>query len=258
MANGVKWIKIVTDIFDDEKILLIEQMPEHDSIIVIWFKLLTLAGKQNNCGVFMFQSTMPYTDEMFAAIFRRPLNTVRLSLDTFERFGMIERINGAVTIPNWEKHQSLDKLEKIRADGRRRFSEYKARQKALAEKDANVSTNVSANVSLTATNATDIEGEKEEEIDKEPDKSESGEPINLARHSAKRHKYGEYKNVLLDDRSLDIWQHECPEWQEYIEKMSNYCARTGKKYGNYLAALRNWYRRDHEQPETKTYEEAAY
>ncbi len=48
----VKWIKIVTDIFDDEKILLIESMPEHDAIIVIWFKLLCMAGKTNNSGVF--------------------------------------------------------------------------------------------------------------------------------------------------------------------------------------------------------------
>ncbi|MDR7856641.1 phage replisome organizer N-terminal domain-containing protein [Tissierella sp.] len=33
----VKWIKIVTDIFDDDKVLLIESMPEADGIIVIWF-----------------------------------------------------------------------------------------------------------------------------------------------------------------------------------------------------------------------------
>ena len=44
----VKWIKITTDIFDDEKILLIETLPDADAIIVIWFKLLCLAGKQNN------------------------------------------------------------------------------------------------------------------------------------------------------------------------------------------------------------------
>ena len=43
----IKWIKITTDIFDDEKILLIESLPEADSIIVIWFKLLCLAGKMN-------------------------------------------------------------------------------------------------------------------------------------------------------------------------------------------------------------------
>lgn len=51
--SEVKWIKIVNDIFDDEKILLIESMPEADSLIVIWFKLLCFAGKQNNNGVFL-------------------------------------------------------------------------------------------------------------------------------------------------------------------------------------------------------------
>ena len=82
----VKWIKICTDIFDDEKILLIENMPEADSIIVIWFKLLCLAGKQNNGGVFMLNDKIAYTEEMLATIFRRPLNTVRLALKTFETY----------------------------------------------------------------------------------------------------------------------------------------------------------------------------
>ena len=49
----VKWIKITTDIFDDEKILMIETLPSADTILVIWFKLLALAGKSNNNGVFM-------------------------------------------------------------------------------------------------------------------------------------------------------------------------------------------------------------
>ena len=40
----VKWIKITTDIFDDEKILLIESLPDAYAIITCWFKLLCLAG----------------------------------------------------------------------------------------------------------------------------------------------------------------------------------------------------------------------
>ena len=35
----VKWIKIVTDIFNNRKIKQIETMPDADSILVIWFKL---------------------------------------------------------------------------------------------------------------------------------------------------------------------------------------------------------------------------
>lgn len=131
--SDVKWIKIVTDIFDDEKILLIESMPDADSLIVIWFKLLCLAGKQNNGGVFMINDRIHYTDEMFATIFRRNVNTVRLALDTFERFGMIEKINDTVTIPNWEKHQQLDALEMGREKTRLRVAKHRERQKMLAQ-----------------------------------------------------------------------------------------------------------------------------
>lgn len=128
----IKWIKIVTDIFDDEKILLIESMPEADSIIVIWFKLLCLAGKTNNGGVLMLNDRIPYNDEMLATIFRRPINTVRMALDTFENFGMIERINNTVTIPNWEKHQNTEKLGDMKEQNRERQKRFREKQKRLA------------------------------------------------------------------------------------------------------------------------------
>ena len=87
---SVKWIKIVIDVFDDEKMMLIDALPERDGIIVVWFKLLCLAGKQNNGGVLMLNDRIAYTDEMLSTIFRRPINVVRLALNTFEEFGMIE------------------------------------------------------------------------------------------------------------------------------------------------------------------------
>lgn len=138
----------MTDIFDDDKILLIESMPDADSIIVIWFKLLCLAGKQNNSGVFLLNGRIAYTDEMFATIFRRPLNTVRLALKTFEQFGMIEIINDTVTIPNWEKHQKLDALEASREATKVRVARYREKQKLLAD-----SGNVTSNVTVTDSNA---------------------------------------------------------------------------------------------------------
>lgn len=141
----VKWIKIVTDIFDDEKMLLIESLPERDGIIVIWFKLLCLAGKQNNNGVFMFNDKIPYTDEMLATIFRRNINTVRLALSTFENYGMIEIINNTITIPKWEKHQSLEGLQMAREQTRKRVEKYRQRQKEIA-------CNVTSNVTDTVTN----------------------------------------------------------------------------------------------------------
>ena len=127
----VKWIKVTTDVFDDEKILLIESLPEADSIIVIWFKLLCLAGKMNNSGVFTMNN-LAYTDKMLATIFRRKETTVQLALQTFEQFGMIEIIEGVITIPNWGKHQSLEQLEARREYQKQYHREYRKKQKMLA------------------------------------------------------------------------------------------------------------------------------
>jgi predicted phage replisome organizer len=155
----VKWIKITTDVFDDEKILLIESLPEADSIIVIWFKLLCLAGKQNNSGVFLMGDKIAYTDKMLATIFRRKETTVQLALQTFEQFGMIELIDGVITIPNWEKHQSIDRLEKIKEQTRARVAKHREKQKLLSR-------SVTDSVTVTQGNATDKIREDKIRIDK--------------------------------------------------------------------------------------------
>lgn len=157
----VKWIKITTDIFDDEKMLLIESLPEADSIIVIWFKLLCLAGKMNNSGVFMMNDRIAYTDKMLATIFRRKEATVQMALKTFEQFGMIEIIDGVITIPNWGKHQNLDQIKSKKEYMKNYMREYRAKQKQLTCK-SNSKTNSKANVSEA-----DKERDKEREIERD-------------------------------------------------------------------------------------------
>ena len=142
----VKWIKITTDIFDDEKILLIESLPDAYAIIVCWFKLLCLAGKQNNSGVFMM-GRIAYTDKMLATIFRMKEATVTMALQTFEQFGMVEIVDGVITIPNWGKHQNLDQLESKKEYMRNYMKEYREKQKALTTGKTSRKTNSKANVS---------------------------------------------------------------------------------------------------------------
>lgn len=162
----VKWIKITTDIFDDEKILLIESLPDAYSIIVVWFKLLCLAGKMNNSGVFMMNNQIAYTDKMLATIFRMKESTVQLALQTFEQFGMVEIVDGVITIPNWGKHQNLDQLEKKKVSQREYMRQYREKQKLLSCNTYSKA-NSKANVSRPEE---DIEEEKEEEKEKERDK----------------------------------------------------------------------------------------
>ena len=157
----VKWIKITTDIFSDEKMLLIEQLPDADTIIVIWFKLLCMAGRDNNNGIFLMNNKLPYTEEMFATLFRRPLNTVRLAMATFEAYGMIDIIDDVFTLVNWEKHQNLEGLEKIKEQNRIRQQKRRERQKqALLE-----------NNHVTSRDRHALEVDIEEEIEVEKDKN---------------------------------------------------------------------------------------
>ena len=59
-----------------------------------------------------------------------------------------------------------------------------------------------------------------------------------------KHKYGQYKNVLLSDDEMESLKKEFPDYQERIERVSAYCASTGKSYKNYLATIRNWARKE--------------
>ena len=234
--SEVKWIKIVTDIFDDEKMCLIESLPSADSIIVIWFKLLCLAGKNNNSGVFLMNDRIAYTDEMLATVFRRDVNTVRLALDTFERFGMIEIIDGVITIPNWNKHQTLDSYEKRKERDRVYQAERRAKQKALVQKSTDSSTDASADSSTDCSSDVGF-SDIDKDIDKEKDIN-----ISSSKEKPKKKKYGEYKHVSLTEDEYNRLVSDYGEQAvlEGIRNVDEYCEEKGKTYKNYNLTLRKW------------------
>lgn len=241
----VKWIKITTDIFSDEKILLLEQMPDADSLLVIWFKLLCMAGKENNYGVFIMRNKMPYTEEMLATIFRRPLNTIRLALATFEAYGMIDIEDDIIVIPNWEKHQNIEGMEKIREQNRIRKQRQRERQKQqLLENSHDMSRDGHATDKIRI-DKNRIEEEKNR-IDNNNILSDSDEPEQPTPKKTKpvKHKYGEYNNVLLTDEELEKLNAEYEDLDERIERLSSYVASTGKSYKSHYATIRNWARKD--------------
>ncbi|MBR1383337.1 MAG: hypothetical protein IJ555_05935, partial [Ruminococcus sp.] len=60
-----------------------------------------------------------------------------------------------------------------------------------------------------------------------------------------RHKYGEYKNVLLSDEELEKLKNELPgSYKDYIERLSEYMASKGTSYKSHFATLRSWARKD--------------
>jgi predicted phage replisome organizer len=225
----VKWIKLTVDMFDDEKIKIIQSMPEGDTLLVVWIKLITLAGKTNDGGYVYISEGMPYTDEMLSIIMNKPLNTIRLALDTFTKLGMIEADFKGIYLLNFEKHQSLDKLEKLKEQNRLRVAKYREKQKQLE-------CNVTSPLQVTQSNAIDIDKDIDIEIDKE--------------NNNKR------KNFVKP--TIEEVQEYCTQRNNNIdaENFIDYYEANGWKVGknpmkDWKAAIRTWERRNTKQPTRK-------
>ena len=146
----VKWIKIVTDIFDNKKIKQIEKIPNGDTILVIWFKLIVLAGVTNDDGLVYITDEIPYNSETLSNEFNKPLNEIKIALDIFQKFKMIEIIDDFIRLKNWQQYQNVDGLEKIREQTRLRVQKHRENQRLTLENDK---CNVTRNVTVTQSNA---------------------------------------------------------------------------------------------------------
>lgn len=248
--SNVKWIKIATDIFNNKKIRLIESMSKGDAIIIIWFKLLMLAGDINEDGNIILTEDIPYTEQMLATLFNRPLSIVRLALKTFEDYQMIDIEDGIIHVTNWEKYQSIEGMEKIREQSRIRTARCREKRKTECNATCNATSNVTvtqenitpnatpnatSNANVTPCNALDIDIEidKEKDIEKEKNLSskvedviaylneKTGKSFKGSTASTKKHISGRLnEGYTLEDfkRVIDI---KCEQWLK-DSKMSGY------------------------------------
>lgn len=169
MAEGMKWIKLATNIFDQGKIKLIMKMPAGDTIIAIWLQILTHCGKECQDGILRISSDVPYTSDMLAMIFGREPATTKLALETFQRLKMIEVIDGVYCLPNWSKYQSPDKYEINRAKDRKRLQEWRKKQKEKSELPQITTSSENETFHETFQKQNETGTEIEEEVDKEED-----------------------------------------------------------------------------------------
>jgi len=220
--SDITWIKLSTGIFDDEKIKLIESLPESDSMLVIWVKLLVLAGRVNAGGHIFLTSDLPYTDEMLAAIFNRPLNTIRLALGTFDKYGLIEVTARGLFITNWAKYQNIEGMDRVREQGKLRIAKFRDKQKLLTPCNEAVTLR---NVTVTQQNRIDKDKNKNR-----ADKKERGNKIQFA------------ERVLLFQEEFDklVVQFGEQGTQYRITKLSRYKQSKGKEYKSDYATILNW------------------
>ena len=209
------YLKLKENYFDDDSIVLLESMQDGVLYSNILLKLYLKSLKHG--GRLQLDEDIPYTAQMIATITRQQIGTVERALQIFLKLGLVEVLeSGTFYMSNIELliGQSSTEAERKRAA--------RLQNKALSAPRTKVG-------HLSDIRPPEIELEKEIEIKREIEK---GRPA---------HAYGRYQNVFLTDEEMADLQASFPAvWEQYIEKLSEYMASTGKRYQSHAATIRRW------------------
>lgn len=175
-------------------------------------------------------------------------DTVRVLLDRFEnKYGMIlfSPTTNEVAIKNFLRHSIVKGGKPVEDCIKKEMSKVKDRT-LLNKVFGHISDKDDVNETVKKII---LEYEKENENDNENDNDVSYHDTPTNRSQQKnskpvKHKYGEYKNVLLTDDELGKLKSEYVDWEDRIERLSSYVASTGKSYKSHYATIRNWARKD--------------
>ena len=266
-----KWIKIATDIFDNEKMLLIESMPNASEIMLIWFKLLCLAGKNNHTGEFTMGGR-PYTADMFSVFFRRPVSLVKEAFQIFEEFGMIEMKNNVVTVKNWKKHQSIDQMDLVRSQTKERVTKFREKQKAELKKqvsarekknapEEDVTQDVTQPVTLCNADCNAIEKSREEKNREDKSRLEESKYVDASSVSSPHptdRTDDEKENLLkpisgngrdvvyLTDRQAEDLREKLGDelYEAYLDRLSTFIIEKRARLKKHFEIILRWYEED--------------
>lgn len=224
----IKWIKLSVDMFDNRKVKYIRHLPEGESIILIWVMLLTMAGRCNAGGMIFLTENIPYTAKMLADELDMEQSTIELAITALSSVGMISLENDFLRICDWEEHQNIDGMEKVREQTRLRVQKHRSKQ--LSERNA------SCNVTVTQGNA--IEEDIEEEIDikekeKEKEKEKPQKLKRFKRPTAEEVREYARENGYAVDADRFIAFYDSNGWKVGKNPMKDW-----------KAAVRTWHARD--------------
>lgn len=239
----VKWIKLACGLANDAKIREIRRQKNGDSMALLWVLLLCKAGEVNDGGRVYIAPGIPYTTRSLASDLGFSEKIVVEALKLFSRLGMIEYANGGVEVTNWEKHQNLVTMEKIREQTRQRVAKHRYKSK-----ECNVTGSVTdatdEALQVTHCNATeeDKEEEGEEDRDKDPKKDFDKSFIGVGVTGA---------HARFDPPTVDDILNYCRETGITIDaqRFVDFYASKGWKVGmspmaDWRASVRSWAARD--------------
>lgn len=220
------WLKLKENFFEEDTIEWLEEQPNGKEYCLFYLKLCLKSLKTEGMLVRNVGNMMiPYDPESLAKLTNSSADTVKVAMDLFHKIGLIQIMDGGEIY--------LSQLNELVGSE----TESAIQKRLQRAKEDNVQ-------KLSGKGRLELEKEIEKELDKD---------IEIEKETKKknppRHKYGEYKNVLLNDEQLEKLKEEFPnDWEQRIDRVSEYCELSGKTYKNYLATIRAWARKDKQAP----------
>ena len=217
------YLKLKENYFDDDSIVLLESMQDGVLYSNILLKLYLKSLKHG--GRLQLDDNIPYTAQMIATFTRHQVGTVERALKVFLEFGLVEVLtDGAYYMADI---QLLIGQSSTEGERKKKERMRLKRQKLLPSGEADICPPYSRGDICPP----EIRDKRLDIRDKSIENRES--------ESARA--YGRYQNVFLTDGELADLQASFPTvWGQYIEKLSEYMASTGKRYQSHAATIRRW------------------
>ena len=216
------WLKLKNDYFSQPKIKKLRRIAGGDTYTIIYLKMQLLSLQ--NDGRLYFEGIEDNFIEEMALTLDEDVENVSVTVQYLLRQGLLEAVSDDEYMMNETKA-----LIGSETPSAARVRKHRENQKALQ-----------CNTNVTKCN-TEIEIENRDRVrDRvEIEKSEN----NSAKPKAPiKHKYGEFKHVLLTDEERDrLFKDKGEELTlKAIKKLDEYIEETGKRYKNHNLTLRRW------------------
>ena len=208
------YMKLKENFFTDAKMVILESMQDGLLYSNLLLKMYLMSLKYN--GILMLNDHLPHTPQTIATFTRHQIGTVERAIKVFLEFGFVEILtDGSYYMADI---QLLIGQSSTEGERKRKERMRLKRQNLLPSGQVDKC-------------PPEIRDKRLDIRDKSIENRES--------ESARA--YGRYQNVFLTDEEMADLQASFPTvWGQYIEKLSEYMASTGKRYQSHAATIRRW------------------
>ena len=218
------YLKVKENFYNSETMVVLESMPDGLLYSNLLLKMYLMSLK--NGGILMLNEHLPHTVQTIATFTRHQIGTVERAIKVFAEFGLVEVLtDGAFYMADI---QLLIGQSSTEGERKKRERSRLQRQKLLPPGKADICPPIGPVDKCPPI----VEIRDKEYRDKSLENREG-----VCAHTV----YGRYQNVFLSAGELSELQADFPTvWQEYIERLSEYMASTGKTYKSHAATIRRW------------------